>query len=307
MDAAEILRALRDARELPRAALVAATERRAEMTPLLLRELEAFLAAPTDLTRASSVFFLFHLFGEWRETSAYRPLAHLLRLSPEVLDEVLGDAVDLTAHRVMAAVFDGNPSPLFEIVHDADAHEFARCAACEAVAMLALRGEIEKPVAERFLHDAFMRIEPQGQNFVWWGWQAAIAALGLTDLRGRVAMAFARGFIDRRVMRFSEFEGDLEHAIQHPSDPWLGGGDARKFTLFGSTVEELATWENVDPVAEARAGALMDAFPKTDGGYWSQPRLQSPRTSLFKKVGRNDPCPCGSGKKYKKCCLRLEA
>jgi uncharacterized protein YecA (UPF0149 family) len=21
------------------------------------------------------------------------------------------------------------------------------------------------------------------------------------------------------------------------------------------------------------------------------------------KVGRNDPCPCGSGKKYKKCCL----
>jgi preprotein translocase subunit SecA len=22
-----------------------------------------------------------------------------------------------------------------------------------------------------------------------------------------------------------------------------------------------------------------------------------------KKVARNDPCPCGSGKKYKKCCL----
>jgi len=22
------------------------------------------------------------------------------------------------------------------------------------------------------------------------------------------------------------------------------------------------------------------------------------------KVGRNDPCPCGSGKKYKKCCGR---
>ena len=25
-----------------------------------------------------------------------------------------------------------------------------------------------------------------------------------------------------------------------------------------------------------------------------------------RKVGRNDPCPCGSGKKYKKCCGRLE-
>jgi len=24
---------------------------------------------------------------------------------------------------------------------------------------------------------------------------------------------------------------------------------------------------------------------------------------MSKKIGRNDPCPCGSGKKYKKCCL----
>jgi uncharacterized protein YecA (UPF0149 family) len=23
------------------------------------------------------------------------------------------------------------------------------------------------------------------------------------------------------------------------------------------------------------------------------------------KVGRNDPCPCGSGKKYKNCCGRM--
>ncbi|MCB0522298.1 MAG: SEC-C domain-containing protein [Saprospiraceae bacterium] len=24
---------------------------------------------------------------------------------------------------------------------------------------------------------------------------------------------------------------------------------------------------------------------------------------MVSKVGRNDPCPCGSGKKYKKCCM----
>ena len=28
-----------------------------------------------------------------------------------------------------------------------------------------------------------------------------------------------------------------------------------------------------------------------------------PRTS--DKIGRNDPCPCGSGKKYKNCCGRM--
>jgi len=31
-----------------------------------------------------------------------------------------------------------------------------------------------------------------------------------------------------------------------------------------------------------------------------QPMASVPRTE--EKVGRNDPCPCGSGKKYKKCC-----
>ena len=31
---------------------------------------------------------------------------------------------------------------------------------------------------------------------------------------------------------------------------------------------------------------------------------QSTPTSQRQKVGRNDPCPCGSGKKYKRCCAR---
>ncbi|MCI5144097.1 MAG: hypothetical protein D3923_00905 [Candidatus Electrothrix sp. AR3] len=29
----------------------------------------------------------------------------------------------------------------------------------------------------------------------------------------------------------------------------------------------------------------------------------SPARKSKKKTGRNDPCPCGSDKKYKKCCL----
>jgi uncharacterized protein YecA (UPF0149 family) len=29
----------------------------------------------------------------------------------------------------------------------------------------------------------------------------------------------------------------------------------------------------------------------------------APYVRTVPKVGRNDPCPCGSGKKYKKCCL----
>jgi len=34
----------------------------------------------------------------------------------------------------------------------------------------------------------------------------------------------------------------------------------------------------------------------------SQPAAPVPIRKSGPKVGRNDPCPCGSGKKYKKCC-----
>ncbi len=51
----------------------------------------------------------------------------------------------------------------------------------------------------------------------------------------------------------------------------------------------------------------VSQFEKIDG-KWVYVDGEMPKTETFrnkeKKVGRNDPCPCGSGKKYKKCCGR---
>ena len=33
------------------------------------------------------------------------------------------------------------------------------------------------------------------------------------------------------------------------------------------------------------------------------PIVKKPKVYSREKVGRNAPCPCGSGKKYKKCCI----
>jgi uncharacterized protein len=32
-------------------------------------------------------------------------------------------------------------------------------------------------------------------------------------------------------------------------------------------------------------------------------QLRAEKTGALPKAGRNDPCPCGSGRKFKKCCL----
>lgn len=54
----------------------------------------------------------------------------------------------------------------------------------------------------------------------------------------------------------------------------------------GETCPQCPFWKDVDRLThEPKSAAPSDAAPETGA-----------------KVGRNDPCPCGSGKKHKKCC-----
>jgi uncharacterized protein len=56
---------------------------------------------------------------------------------------------------------------------------------------------------------------------------------------------------------------------------------------------------DVPQSAVANFDAMLQAMEKAE--HAPAPR-QSAGGSGPRDVGRNDPCPCGSGKKYKKCC-----
>lgn len=44
-------------------------------------------------------------------------------------------------------------------------------------------------------------------------------------------------------------------------------------------------------------------FERKDGAwYFTNGEMVKPKPAVSSKVGRNEPCPCGSGLKYKKCC-----
>jgi preprotein translocase subunit SecA len=55
---------------------------------------------------------------------------------------------------------------------------------------------------------------------------------------------------------------------------------------------------------EARAsqvGNVTYTHPNEDGSVSQEARPATLATDSVPKVGRNEPCPCGSGKKYKNC------
>ena len=51
-------------------------------------------------------------------------------------------------------------------------------------------------------------------------------------------------------------------------------------------------------------GAALEAIKSVDGGSKIGTDVDRTIRNDGPKVGRNDPCPCGSNKKYKNCCGR---
>jgi preprotein translocase subunit SecA len=88
--------------------------------------------------------------------------------------------------------------------------------------------------------------------------------------------------------------------VLQDTDGWEEGGD-------DALAYEHQSLAGSDAIAAAGAGAAVAApaaavAAGTVGGGATSVTTQSQRiSSEWDKVGRNDPCPCGSGKKYKKC------
>ena len=85
------------------------------------------------------------------------------------------------------------------------------------------------------------------------------------------------------------FEHDEGNLI--PLDKNAPELEAQLFAMLPDAVLSLQEYAN--GVRDA-----MEAL-KADN-YFPEP----PKPRKVEKIGRNDPCPCGSGNKYKKCCAK---
>jgi len=85
---------------------------------------------------------------------------------------------------------------------------------------------------------------------------------------------------------------------------------AMKERIEDSIVKKIFSLEPVhvdDVAARRRTPQATPQSTRFSAPFKSaQPQVPRTVTRQGEKVGRNDPCPCGSGKKYKKCCLAKE-
>jgi hypothetical protein len=271
----EILDSFTFAEELPEAALREASARRDELVDRFVTEVERWTAdVDVDPDEPSPVFFLVHLLGSWREPRAYDLLCRVLRSDPDRLEAALGDASTTTIPRIIVMLFDGDLAPLLGVVEDDDADEFARSSMLEALVALVMLGKVGRAEAIAYAAEFRSRIAAAPGNAVWWGWAMLVADLKAHELRPLVEAAFADEMIGEEYMSWEEFIEDIE-------------GD------------EAAPNVHAEPFDEDVVKELSGTF------QWGEPEeaipVEEPYVNPYRRVGRNDPCPCGSGKKFKRC------
>lgn len=297
MDTGEILPLLKRATgTFPRAAVEAAVARREEIIPELLRVLEKTVDQAAQL--ADDGDYIAHLYAmlllaQFREIRAYPLVVRFALLPGDLLDSLCGDFITEDLGRVLASVCGGDLNGIQSVIENEDADEWARGAALSSLVALVAAGHAGRDEIVNYFAGLFRGKLKRTWSNVWDQLVSCSADIYPAELLGDIEQAYAEGLVDPDYMGLDEVKQDLAMG----KDRVLARlADDRYIHLVKDTVAEMSWWACFH---EAPAKRPAPAYP-----YASLMELaaSSPIKNTMPKTGRNEPCPCRSGKKYKKCC-----
>ncbi len=225
-----------------------------------------------------ALFVILHLLAERADTASFPDLCALLQ-DTERSDLVLGDHIIDSGTALLISTFDGDPALLLRLAESPAADPSIRCDALFVLGYLARTGKLPEATAYDILARLPAQLLPREEHLVWFGWARTVAALGFAGLAGEAEAVFSQGLVDPQAMNLADFWSDLREAREQP-----GAASGR-------------LWDGLGPI-----GSAIDWLDVPEGQH-AEPELPEPVRNPLRNVGRNDPCPCGSGRKFKKCCL----
>jgi hypothetical protein len=232
------------------------------------------------------------ILGRMPTESAGLLLVRLMRRMDEYEDDDLqdwlaGDWPFLFVNKPPAAI-----DAARELTEDASRDWYIRCQALDVVLDAGMR---EGDAAlERAIDWVAALASNESDEWMF----RAMAACALLDFPRTRHRALLETIAKDEALRMNEQDwsmsgiftnGDVDSAFNKGKDEpgWHRRSDPWKFYDPDLIAARQRRWQEEDARAEARA-------------YQYSPTTYVRPTP---KIGRNDPCPCGSGKKYKRCCL----
>jgi hypothetical protein len=263
-------------RPVPRAALLAAIERGDAIADALLEALWRAAADPDGVGRGEKLhLYALYLLAHRRDARAFEPALAIARLPPGTVDRLLDTALTEGLGRILAAVGHGRSEPLKELIAREGTDEYVPMAMLTGLAAMVVAGDLRREDLVDYFAGLFAQGDLARRSSTVIGELVTISAdLGLIELRPQLVRAFDEGLVDPLWV-----ERDHALRILDESGGVMKRGGRDPYSLIDDPLGELEWLLGAEDVAAegARAGP---------------------------KIGRNDPCPCGSGEKFKKCCGR---
>jgi hypothetical protein len=254
-----------------------AMARREQITPVLLRILEEAannIEALYEQEDYMAHIYAMFLLAQFREKRSYPLVVDFFSAPGDISLEATGDVVTECLARMLASVCCGDVSLIKRLAENEAADEYVRNAALESLVCLVATGQMPREKVLAYYKSLFESDLSKQPSHFWNGLVSCCTDLYPEELYPEIKQAFVEDLIDESFI-------DLDFVDEQLA---LGRGEVLaklqddRYKPIENTVEELEWWACFQPPAR------------------QQPTVRK------KKVGRNEPCPCGSGKKYKKCC-----
>ena len=267
--------------------------RKDEFVPLLIDILDEAITDPKPFVeeeKCSHIPAAF-LLAQLRVTEAYPRLVSLIRYDEETVDSLWGDILMQSYPIMLRDTFNGDAFLLPALIEDRSVSEWARAMAIHAWAMHFYDGFLTREEIcgcfRRLIHEVYNSGSRDENEAILACIVNATREYQLEELIEDVKSIFARGGIDESFCgSFEEYLKDFKESVYRVKDVHIS-----------DAIASLEEWQ-----------WFTEKYNQQDDGDEGEDDLGDYTDTAAKgklnEIGRNDPCPCHSGRKYKNCCLR---
>ena len=282
--------------KLPENAIREVREHRDLMVPRLIKVLRDVSSAVRngDVAEGNAHFFAIFLLTELRAEEAFPAILEAFSLPGDLPFELFNDAVTSTLARILAQFAGDRPELLDALIADEQLNEYVRWKAAQCYVYLVRDGRLQRNEAVQRLQNHLRLAIDKGDEENIGSLICVLNSFSSKEALADIEKAYSLGLVEDDLIELREVKAGIaegEARFQAELRMCLDTG-------IEDTIEELRHWA---AFSEEPARRLVPP-PHFASTREPDELVTSPTSSRGQRIGRNEPCICGSGKKYKKCC-----
>ncbi len=259
----------------------------------LLKEFKEYIncCRIKDLSENRNYFYAVQcllMFNELKLKEAFDLIIEFLQIDEKIIAFELGNNLDKILYKIIANLGDNKENELKVLIKNKKLHWEIRRIFSLALANMTYAGKVSSEETSEFYKKIMMDKNEEIEVRYCAAYDAN--SLGLSELSDLIKKT------DMEASNIPPWEYEDKPEGQKEASKKVREAFEEEISL----INFLNFYEMADEVLDSTLGGKfgMDKNQKDDSIY--DLSKTEPRNTM--KIGRNDPCFCGSGKKYKKCC-----